>query len=75
MRGPRVQEQRQLRRQPGRKPELRREGVQLDVLRAVVQPVVVEPELAEGDEGGGRGGLDERGEVRKDLGGLLLRDG
>jgi len=59
----RVQEQRELRGQGRGEGELRREGVQLDFLGAVVQAVVVEAKLAEGDElGGGRGaGLRDEG--------------
>jgi hypothetical protein len=54
--GARVQEERQLRGQRRGEGELRREGVQLDLLGAVVQPVVVEAKLAKGDElRGGRG--------------------
>lgn len=51
MRGAAVQEQRELRRERGGQGELRGEGVPLEGLGAVVQAVVVEAELAEGDEG------------------------
>lgn len=75
-----MQEERQLRGQRGGEPQLGREGVQLHFFGAVVQPVVVEAEFAEGDElwgdggGGGGGGAvgaglgDEVGEVGHDLG-------
>jgi len=48
-----VQEQRQLGLERGGQLELGGERVQLNLFGAVVQPVVVEAELAEGDEGGG----------------------
>lgn len=65
-----VQEQRELRGQGCGEGELHGEGVQLDLLGAVVQAVVVEAELAERDEFGGRRGAglrDEGGQVGDDV--------
>ena len=71
VRGARVQEERELRRQRGGEGELDGEGVQLNFFGAVVQAVVVEAEFAEGDEfgsrRGGAGGGDEGGEVGDDV--------
>ncbi len=67
---PRVEKQWELGGQGGREVELGCEGVELDFFGAVVQAVVVEAELAEGDEfwgGGGAGFRDEGGQVGYDV--------
>lgn len=59
--GSRVQEERELWGQGGGEAQLGRERVQLEGARAVVQAVVVEAELAEGDEGAGRAAVLDEG--------------
>jgi hypothetical protein len=69
--GARVEEERELRGQGGDEGELDGEGVELDFFGAVVQAVVVEAELAEGDEsrerGGGGGGCGGAAGLRDEL--------
>lgn len=69
VRGAAVQEERELllRGEIGDEPQLRGERVELQGARAIVQAVVVEPELAEGDEAArGPAGVDEGGEGGED---------